>query len=207
MVERLKIAYTEQRPFLLAGTLRDNVVFGMEFVSAKFNYVAHLACLEEDFLQFPKGSRTLIGEGGATLSGGQKARIALARALYADADLYLLDDPLAALDPKVATQVLREAILTHLKGKTRVLITQNPSVLSKADRVLYLKNGRISFLGSLKELEQLDMDLSHTLRSRNGSPHKKLSSSELSSLLRDLDEDEDVCPIVFSSYTLRMRES
>lgn len=65
-----RIAYVAQDPFLLAGTIRENILFGSRYVAQKFNYVCRLVCLEEDFLSFPKGSRTVIGEGGATLSGG-----------------------------------------------------------------------------------------------------------------------------------------
>ena len=72
------------------------------------------------------------------LSGGQKARISLARALYSEAELYLLDDPLSAVDPKVSSLLMKEAILKHLKEKTCILVTHQLHVLPKADRILYL---------------------------------------------------------------------
>ena len=81
--EGLRLSYVEQDPFITSDTLKNNVLFGLDYNEAKFKRVVELACLSEDLLQLVKGAETLIGERGVNISGGQKARVSLARALYA----------------------------------------------------------------------------------------------------------------------------
>ena len=166
-----------------------------------------MACLEQDFLSMPKGSRTEVEEGGATLSGGQRARIALARALYSDSNMFLFDDPLSALDPKVASKIAKQVFCKHLEGKTRVIVTQQLSVLAKSHRILYLHEGHPVFLGTFQELEQQNIDLSNTLRNRSGSFRERLSSRELRYAISREEEEEDQCPISFVSPVLREQEA
>lgn len=99
------IAYVEQDPFIIPGTIRDNIVLGLDYDEHRFNQALDASCLSTDIQRFQEGSETMVGEKGSTLSGGQKARISLARAVYADADIYLLDDPLSALDDEVSKKV------------------------------------------------------------------------------------------------------
>jgi ATP-binding cassette subfamily C (CFTR/MRP) protein 4 len=102
------IAYVEQEPFIISGSLKDNILFGSEYDEQKFNRVIEACCLEHDLLIFNRGIDTEIGERGINASGGQKARISLARAVYADADIYLLDDPISAVDPDVASNLYKK---------------------------------------------------------------------------------------------------
>jgi ABC-type multidrug transport system fused ATPase/permease subunit len=98
-----KIAYVEQEPFVYSATVEQNITFGLTYNEEWFNQVIKVCCLETDIrTQFPKGKDTVIGERGVNVSGGQKARISLARAIYQRADIYLLDDPLSAVDPEVS---------------------------------------------------------------------------------------------------------
>lgn len=90
------IAYVSQNPWLISGSIRNNIIFGKKFRKGWFDEVIKSCGLEVDFKGFPEGDQTIIGPSGQIISGGQKARIALARAVYSDADIYLLDDPLAA---------------------------------------------------------------------------------------------------------------
>lgn len=87
----------------------------------------------------------------------------LARSLYSDADVYLLDDPLSAVDPKVSSKLMQQAIVGHLKGKTRLLVTHQLHVLPLADRILYLDEGKCRFIGTLAEFEASGLDLSNLL--------------------------------------------
>jgi ABC-type multidrug transport system fused ATPase/permease subunit len=102
------IAYVEQEPFIISGTLKDNILFGNEYDKKKFDRAIEACCLEHDLQIFNRGVDTEIGERGINASGGQKARISLARAVYADADIYLLDDPISAVDPDVASNLYRK---------------------------------------------------------------------------------------------------
>lgn len=103
-----RIAYVEQEPFIISGTLKDNILFGGEYDETKFNKVIESCCLEHDLQIFNRGADTEIGERGINASGGQKARISLARAVYSDADIYLLDDPISAVDPDVAGNLYKK---------------------------------------------------------------------------------------------------
>lgn len=113
-----------------------------------------MVCLDEDYEMLALGQETELGEGGVNLSGGQRSRIALARALYNEADIYLFDDPLSALDPRVSMFIMDEAIVKYLKGKTRILVTHQLRVLAKADRIVYLDHGGVKFYGTFTELKK-----------------------------------------------------
>ena len=99
---RGKVAVVEQEPCVLAISLKDNILFGLPEDPERLATVIQVCQLEPDLILFPMGIDTLVGEGGLNISGGQRARLSLARACYADADTYLLDDPLSAVDSKVA---------------------------------------------------------------------------------------------------------
>ena len=134
-----KIAYASQEPWIFSGTIRQNILCGLEFDSELYNKVIKVCALEKDFDLLPQGDVTLVGERGISLSGGQKARINLARALYIDADIYLLDDPLSAVDTHVGRHLFDQAINSFLKQKIRVLVTHQVQYLKEADQILVLK--------------------------------------------------------------------
>lgn len=90
---------------MIHATVKDNILFGLPFDEEKYSSSVKKACLQRDFKNLKNGDATIIGEKGSTISGGQKARISLARAIYSDSDIYLLDDPLSAVDSKVAKQL------------------------------------------------------------------------------------------------------
>lgn len=111
------------------------------------------ACLESDFKIFPKGDLTIVGERGITVSGGQKARISFARAIYSDADIYLLDDPISAVDAKVARKLYENVIVGMLKKKTVVLVTHQVHYLTHCDRLIIMNEGNVEKFGTPAELE------------------------------------------------------
>jgi ATP-binding cassette subfamily C (CFTR/MRP) protein 4 len=112
-----KISYSSQVPWIVAGSIKSNILFGQLFDQNRFQKVLEVSMLEKDLEGFSDGVDTLVGEKGVTLSGGQRARLSLARALYYDAELYLLDDPLSALDPSTAQNVFKRAIKGYLRSK------------------------------------------------------------------------------------------
>lgn len=93
------IAYVEQEPYIYSTTIKDNILFGKKYNEELFNKALEVSQMKRDVEQFANGADTVIGERGINISGGQKARISLARAVYSEADIYLLDDPLSAVDP------------------------------------------------------------------------------------------------------------
>ena len=129
-------------------------MFGKPFDETKYNRVIQACMLTNDIGRFPNGDLVFVGEHGVVLSGGQKARVNLARAVYANADLYLLDDPLSAVDSKVGDHIFFECICNLLKNKTRVLVTYTERYLRMVDQVVVLNNGSVSGKGTYSELKE-----------------------------------------------------
>ncbi|KAL2912040.1 hypothetical protein HK105_208469 [Polyrhizophydium stewartii] len=146
------VAYCAQEPWIMSGTIEENIVFGDDAVRDRIPDAIAAACLDRDLEILPNGLGTQIGEKGINLSGGQKARVALARAIARDADIYLLDDPIAALDAHVGKQVFDDAICGVLRGKTVFLVTHQLHLLPKVDMVVVLDEGRVVETGAFREL-------------------------------------------------------
>ncbi|XP_045532531.1 ABC transporter C family member 13 [Pieris brassicae] len=148
--------YVAQQPWLVRGTIRDNILFGKPYDESKFRSVVEACALTEDLNIL--GWNAYVGEGGCTLSGGQRARIALARAVYQDKKVYLLDDVLSGLDATVAQHIMQKCILGLLKHSTRILVTHSPRHLARMNRVLLLQNGHVHAFGPpetvLNEIEE-----------------------------------------------------
>ncbi|XP_042842358.1 ATP-binding cassette sub-family C member 10 isoform X3 [Panthera tigris] len=132
-----------QEPWIQFATIRDNILFGKTFDAQLYQKVLEACALSDDLSVLPAGDQTEVGEKGVTLSGGQRARIALARAVYQEKDLYLLDDPLAAVDTDVANHLLHRCILGVLSHTTRLLCTHRIEYLERADVVLLMEAGRL----------------------------------------------------------------
>uniref|UniRef100_A0A674EJH8 Multidrug resistance-associated protein 4 n=1 Tax=Salmo trutta TaxID=8032 RepID=A0A674EJH8_SALTR len=131
-----QLTYTSQQPWVFPGTIRSNILFGKELHPQKYEKVLRACALKR---LLPDGDLTVIGDRGATLSGGQKARVNLARAVYQDADIYLLDDPLSAVDAEVGRHLFEQCICGILKNKPRILVTHQLQYLQAVDQILVLK--------------------------------------------------------------------
>ncbi|KAK0161586.1 hypothetical protein PV327_010042 [Microctonus hyperodae] len=167
----LKISYASQEPWLFSGTIRENILFGETYEIKRYQEITQVCSLLHDFKQLPKGDLTIVGDRGASLSGGQRARINLARAIYRQADLYLLDDPLSAVDTRVARHLFERCILNFLQGKTRILITHQVHFLKQADIIAVMEHGFIRNQGSFNSLK---------------------SSNEFNEILNQLNEDDTI---------------
>uniref|UniRef100_A0A7N8YNN6 ATP-binding cassette, sub-family C (CFTR/MRP), member 10 n=1 Tax=Mastacembelus armatus TaxID=205130 RepID=A0A7N8YNN6_9TELE len=143
-----------QEPWIQHASVRDNILFGKDYDFDFYQAVIEACALSDDLSVLPNGDKTEVGENGVTLSGGQKARLALARAVYMDKDVYLLDDPLAAVDTDVAEHLMQKCIIELLRGKTRILCTHRIEFLDKADMVVLMENGTIVKTGRKKDLQQ-----------------------------------------------------
>ncbi|KAK7315192.1 hypothetical protein VNO77_33727 [Canavalia gladiata] len=138
-----KLAYVSQTAWIQTGTIRENILFGSDLDAHRYQETLQRSSLVKDLELFPDGDLTEIGERGVNLSGGQKQRIQLARALYQDADVYLLDDPFSAVDAHTATNLFNDYIMEGLKGKTVLLVTHQVDFLPAFDSVLLMSNGEI----------------------------------------------------------------
>ncbi|XP_053160047.1 ATP-binding cassette sub-family C member 10 isoform X1 [Hemicordylus capensis] len=141
-----------QEPWIQFTSIRENILFGKEYDARFYQKVVEACALSDDLNILPAGDQTEVGENGVTLSGGQKARVALARAVYQEKEIYLLDDPLAAVDADVANHLMQKCILGILKHKTRILCTHRTEFLGKADILLLMDNGKILKTGTPSEI-------------------------------------------------------
>ncbi|OMJ68057.1 hypothetical protein SteCoe_34601 [Stentor coeruleus] len=137
------IALCNQEIWIQNKTIRDNILFGKEFNEKKYWEIIRICMLQADLDMFPGGDLTKIGERGINLSGGQKARVCIARAVYSDADILLFDDPLAALDQYVGKNVFEECVYKYLSGKTRIVVTNNQQYLRFVDRIMVFNAGKV----------------------------------------------------------------
>ncbi|GAB2221955.1 hypothetical protein Drorol1_Dr00013151 [Drosera rotundifolia] len=156
------IAYVSQTAWIQTGTIRDNILFGSTMNDQRYQETLERCSLLKDLELLPYGDMTEIGERGVNLSGGQKQRIQLARALYQDADIYLLDDPFSAVDAHTATSLFNEYVMGALSGKTVLLVTHQVDFLPAFDYILLMSDGEIlkaapydELLGSSQEFMDL----------------------------------------------------
>ncbi|XP_060079358.1 ATP-binding cassette sub-family C member 5-like [Ylistrum balloti] len=146
------IAYVSQQAWIMNASARENILFGQVYDEEKYKNVVHACSLEEDFKDFVDGDMTEIGERGINMSGGQKQRISLARAVYADKDVYLLDDPLSAVDIHVGRHIFSQCLIKCLKGKTILFVTHQLQYLSHCDGIIVMNDGQMIESGKHDEL-------------------------------------------------------
>ena len=179
MVDCTSVAYVSQQPWIQNCTVKENVLFGSDLDDQWYRETVDSCALKDDLKQFSGGDSTLIGENGINLSGGQKQRVSIARAVYKKADLYLLDDPLSALDSGTSNHVFTCAISNSgvLRGSTRILVTHQSNIVRQADYVLVMKDGQVSDFGPPNKMLQT-------------------ANSELSLLMSEMgDSSEDEEPV------------
>ena len=159
------VAYAPQQAWIQNATLRDNIVFGKPFVMKKYLGVIDACCLEQDIAMLPGGDLTEVGEKGITLSGGQKQRVSLARAVYQDSDVYLLDDPLSAVDAHVGRHIFDNVVgpAGLLSDKVRVLVTHAEQYLPQCDSIYVMEKGTITMSGTYQQLVDLGHGFADTL--------------------------------------------
>ncbi|XP_048247431.1 ATP-binding cassette sub-family C member 5-like isoform X1 [Haliotis rufescens] len=158
------IAYVPQQAWITNTTVRENILFGLPYNEKRYNEIVRACALNTDFHTFVSGDTTEIGERGLNLSGGQKQRISMARAVYSDSEIYLLDDPLSAVDVHVGQHIANEVLLKMLKGKTVLFITHQLQYLVHCDEVMFLKEGQIEEKGTHDELMQQDREYSGLIK-------------------------------------------
>ena len=146
------IGYVSQTPWLQNDTIKNNILFGKSYEYKYYHDVIDACDLRKDFETFNDYDNELISDRGVSLSGGQKARIALARALYQNFDLYLIDDPFNSLDQHVSSHIYENCILKHLSSKTRIVCTNQIEYLKDADRVVVMENGGVKQVGKPEEV-------------------------------------------------------
>uniref|UniRef100_A0A4W5PZS5 Cystic fibrosis transmembrane conductance regulator n=1 Tax=Hucho hucho TaxID=62062 RepID=A0A4W5PZS5_9TELE len=158
-----RISFSPQTSWIMPGTIRDNILFGLTYDEFRYTSVIKACQLEEDLALLPEKDKTPLMEGGVTLSGGQRARIGLARAVYKDADLYLLDSPFTHLDIVTEKEIFERCLCKLMSSKTRIVVTSKLDHLKRADKILLLHNGVCYFYGSFSQLQAKRPDFSSLL--------------------------------------------
>ncbi|KAF0901840.1 hypothetical protein E2562_006467 [Oryza meyeriana var. granulata] len=164
------VAYVSQNSWIQSGSVRDNILFGKPFNKERYDKAIKACALNKDIENFDHGDLTEIGQRGLNMSGGQKQRIQLARAVYSDADVYLLDDPFSAVDAHTAAILFYDCVRTALSEKTVVLVTHQVEFLTETDRILVMENGHVRQQGLYTELME------------SGTAFEKLVSAHQSSI-------------------------
>ncbi len=149
------VAYAGQEPWIYTGTIRENITFGSDFDSKRFNMVIRECGLEPDLKELRYGDRTLVGSRGIKLSGGQKSRVGLARLAYKDADVYLLDDPFSSLDSTTGRKIYDNLIHGVLRYKTCVLVTNHLSYFKNDEKIIVMgKDGAVQAVGTRADVQK-----------------------------------------------------
>ncbi|XP_024973198.1 ABC transporter C family member 8-like isoform X1 [Cynara cardunculus var. scolymus] len=146
------IAYVSQTSWIQSGTIQDNILYGKPMDRTKYERAIKACALDKDIEAFNHGDLTEIGQRGLNVSGGQKQRIQLARAVYNDADIYLLDDPFSAVDAHTAATLFNDCVMNCLERKTVVLVTHQVEFLSAVDNILVMQDGQITQSGNYEDL-------------------------------------------------------
>ncbi|XP_022216187.2 probable multidrug resistance-associated protein lethal(2)03659 [Drosophila obscura] len=186
------LSYASQEPWLFTGTVRQNILFGLPMDKHRYRTVVKKCALERDFELLPYSDKTIVGERGASLSGGQKARISLARAVYRKADIYLLDDPLSAVDTHVGRHLFDQCMRGFLRENIVLLVTHQLQFLEQADMIVIMDKGKISAMGTYESMCQSGLDFAQMLtdpskkdEGASGDAEKKKELSRQNSQLRD----------------------
>ncbi|XP_001843089.2 probable multidrug resistance-associated protein lethal(2)03659 [Culex quinquefasciatus] len=161
------VSYSCQEPWLFTGTVRNNILFGLPYDRKRYSEVVKHCALLTDFEQLPDGDKTVVGERGTSLSGGQRARVNLARAIYKNASIYLLDDPLSAVDTHVGRHLFDEVMgprgYLATQKVTRILVTHQVHFLKEADWIVIVENGKILLQGTYQTLSKSNLDFGKLL--------------------------------------------
>ncbi|KAG0126624.1 P-loop containing nucleoside triphosphate hydrolase protein [Tuber indicum] len=158
-----RVAYCPQYAWIQNTSVRENIIFGCEFKEDWYADVIDACTLQQDLDMLPDGDQTEIGERGITISGGQKQRLNIARAIYFDADIVLMDDPLSAVDAHVGRHLFDKAICGLLKDKCRILATHQLHVINKVDRVVWMEDGRVEAIGTFNELMESNVEFARMM--------------------------------------------
>ncbi|EGG23167.1 ABC transporter C family protein [Cavenderia fasciculata] len=185
------IGYTPQVAWMVSGSLRDNILFGKPYDKERYIKVIEACCLKPDLVQLAAKDLTEIGEKGINLSGGQKQRISLARCLYSNADSYVMDETLSAVDSEVAKHLFDHCITGMMDGKTRVLVTHQLQFLPRADHIVVVEQGGQLIQGTYRQLKE-QIDFESILKSKLSSINKNDGETSENEQVKEVKKENGV---------------
>ena len=199
------LAYVSDTPWVFPGTIRENILFGLPYNEEWYLQTVKACQLENDFMVLPQGDLSRIGEHGATVSGGQRTRIALARAVYSKADIYLLDDPLSSLDATVSENIFKNCLRGLLADRIVLLTTRTTRYLKEADYIVKLKGGVIVAQGNFNEIKEEFSEIEcgadkpsvssaegHLGIDQKNACEEMVQSEKMGEILREAKEDREI---------------
>jgi ATP-binding cassette, subfamily C (CFTR/MRP), member 4 len=205
-----KLSYATQEPWIFPGSVRQNITFAAELNKKRYDNVIQACALKKDFETFSDADETFIGERGISLSGGQKARLSLARALYRNSDIYILDDVLSAVDSHVAKHLFEKCISSKgflgKQGATRILVTHQIHFLRNADWLLIIENGKIIRQGHPNDLMNRGLDLiaKITEQKEEQETMRRLSVSSKSSVNSEKQSEQEISNNVHDAKNFKL---
>ncbi|XP_044266944.1 probable multidrug resistance-associated protein lethal(2)03659 [Tribolium madens] len=180
-----KISFASQEPWLFPSTIKNNILFGEKYFPERYTKILKICNLNHDLNLLPEGDDTLIGDRGLNLSKGQQARVNLARALYRESDIYLLDDCLAALDAHVSDSIFQQCICKFLKNKICIFVTNNSDYSPSADNIIVLESGSAKIEKKIKLEEKI-----FELKAHNKNNKSEKNQVEIKSLKNTIYHEE-----------------
>ncbi|OAL22550.1 hypothetical protein AYO22_07108 [Fonsecaea multimorphosa] len=189
-VVRGRIAYAAQSAWIMNASVKENIVFGHRWDPHFYEQTVNACALVDDFRQLPDGDQTEVGERGISLSGGQKARLSLARAVYARADVYLMDDVLSAVDQHVGRHIINNVLGPNglLNGKARILATNAITVLKEADYMYLLRDGTVLEKGTYQQIMAMRGEVATLIKSATAEEEE--SEAERSPSIEGMESDD-----------------
>jgi len=181
------IAYVAQSPWVMNASVKENICFGHRWDPHFYERTLHACAFTEDLKTLPDGDQTEVGERGISLSGGQKARLTLARAVYARADIYLLDDVLSAVDQHVGRHLIDNVLSSKglLAGKTRILATNSIPVLFEANFITLIRDGRVLEKGTYRQLNAMKGEVANLIKTANNEEAEETPSPSVDDSSKD----------------------
>ena len=209
-----ELGYVSQNNWIQNQTIKNNILFYKDYNQEKYQKIIELTELKYDLKTLEGGDNTEIGEKGINLSGGQKARISLARCLYQDPDIYLFDDILSALDADIGKKIMNNCILNYLEGKTVIMVTNALQYIEFFDRIYYIKKGKIDFVGNYDEIKNKEffielnniyiknkvLNNENGLKNENNNKDDKDTEGKKDYLKIIKDEDEEIGKVKLEIY-------
>lgn len=185
-------ALAAQRPWIQSATARDNILMGLEYDEVRYQTVVHACALQDDFANFASGDATMFGEHGVNISGGQKARISLARAMYAESGLLLLDDPLSAVDSHTSSHIFEHAIIPASQTRAVVLVTHHTHILHRCTQVIWMEDGRIRDAGTYRQLVEKHPDFVASLGHQTTREHPEREPTVIKQQVAEKQPDSNI---------------
>ena len=191
-----EISFCPSQPWIMTESIKNNIIFFSENNDLKYNEIISLCCLTNDFENLPEGDQTMVNSTCSNISEGQKIRISLARCLYQEADIYLLDDIFSSLDNNISQKIFQEAMCKYLKNKTKIIIINEESFIPFVDKIIYLEKGKIIFFGNHEEFKEFKKKLEENKDNEDNNKIEKnevnkLKNKKISSENKEIYENKD----------------